>query len=106
MRYRSSRPEVFCKKVVFENPAKFTGKHLSLFLVNLQDYSLKLDCIKKKFRNRCFSVNFAKFRNTSQRLLLYRIFCLVNFNELVFQDRKNNFVKMKKRGGISPGGVI
>ena len=31
--YRSSRPEVFCKKDVFKNFAKFTGKHLcqSLF---------------------------------------------------------------------------
>ena len=31
---RSSRPEVFCKKDVFENLAKFTGKHLrqGLFL--------------------------------------------------------------------------
>ena len=26
--YRSSRPEVFCKKVVIRNFAKFTGKHL------------------------------------------------------------------------------
>ena len=47
MRYRSSRPQVFCKTVVFENPAKFTGKHLSLFLVNLQDYSLKLVVLKR-----------------------------------------------------------
>ena len=31
--YRSSRPELFCKKVVLRNFAKFTGKHLcqSLF---------------------------------------------------------------------------
>ena len=28
---RSSRPEVFCKKVVLRNFAKFKGKHLSLF---------------------------------------------------------------------------
>ena len=27
--YRSSRPEVFCKKGVLENFAKFTGKQLS-----------------------------------------------------------------------------
>ena len=27
--YRSSRPEVFCKKGVLRNFAKFTGKHLS-----------------------------------------------------------------------------
>ena len=26
--YRSSRPEVFCKKVVLRNFAKFAGKHL------------------------------------------------------------------------------
>ena len=26
--YRSSRPEVFCKKGVLRNFAKFTGKHL------------------------------------------------------------------------------
>ena len=26
--YRSSRPEVFCKKAVLRNFAKFTGKHL------------------------------------------------------------------------------
>ena len=26
--YRSSRPEVFCKKVVLKNFASFTGKHL------------------------------------------------------------------------------
>ena len=26
--YRSSRPEVFCKKGVLKNLAKFTGKHL------------------------------------------------------------------------------
>ena len=26
--YRSSRPEVFCKKVVLKNFARFTGKHL------------------------------------------------------------------------------
>ena len=32
-RYRSSRPDVFCKKGAFRNFAKFAGKHLhqSLF---------------------------------------------------------------------------
>ena len=35
---RSSRPELFCKKCVLRNFAKFTGKHLcqSLFLIKLQ----------------------------------------------------------------------
>ena len=30
--YRSSRPEVFCKKSVLRNFAKFTGKHLCMSL--------------------------------------------------------------------------
>ena len=35
---RSSRPQVFCKKGILRNIAKFTGKHLhqSLFLIKLQ----------------------------------------------------------------------
>ena len=50
--YRSSRPEVFCKKGVPRNLAKFTVKHLcqSLFFN------------KKRLCHRCFPcVNFAKF---------------------------------------------
>ena len=43
MTYRSSRPEVFCKKGILKIFAKFTGKHL---------------------RHRCFPVNFAKFLRT------------------------------------------
>ena len=49
----SSRPEVFCKKSVLKNFAKFTGKHLyqSLFLIKLQASA--------------FSANFAKFLRTA-----------------------------------------
>ena len=47
---RSSRAEVFCKKGVPENFAKFTGKHLCLSLF-----------FKRETLHRCFSVNFAKF---------------------------------------------
>ena len=38
VKYRSSRPEMFCKKGVLKNFAIFTGKHLcwSLFLIKLQ----------------------------------------------------------------------
>ena len=38
--FRSSRPEVFCKKNVLKNFAIFAGKHLSwdLFLIKLQDF--------------------------------------------------------------------
>ena len=49
--FGSSRPEVFCEKIVLKNFAKFTGKHLyqNLFF------------IKKRLWYRCFPVNFAKF---------------------------------------------
>ena len=37
---RSSRPVVFCKKVVLRNFAKFTGKHLCQYLFfNKVDYN-------------------------------------------------------------------
>ena len=36
-RCRSSRPEVFCKKVVLRNFAKFTGKHLGQCLYQKRD---------------------------------------------------------------------
>ena len=41
---RSNRPEVFCKKSVLRNFAKFTGKHLcqNLFLIKLQASGLFL----------------------------------------------------------------
>ena len=56
---RSSRLEVFCRKDVLRNFAKFTGKHLcqSLFLNKVAG----LTVLKKRFRHRCFPVNFAKF---------------------------------------------
>ena len=52
--YRSSRPEVFCKKGVLRNFAKLTGKHLcqGLFF------------IKKRLWHRCFPINFVKFLRT------------------------------------------
>ena len=63
--YRSSHPEVFCKKGVLRNFPKFTGKHLrqSLFfnkVAGLRPATL----LKKRLWHRCFHVNFAKFLRT------------------------------------------
>ena len=54
---RSSHSEVFCKKGILSNFAKFTEKHLCQRLVfkNL---------LKKSLWHRCFPVNFAKFLKT------------------------------------------
>ena len=74
--FQKQPSQVFCKKGVLRNIAKFTGKHLcqSLFFIKVAGLML---C------HRCFSVNFAKFlttpflQNTSGRLLL-----IFNFFEM------------------------
>ena len=63
---RSSRPEVFCKKAVLRNFAKFTGKqHLchSLFF-NKVAHLKAATFLKKRLWNKCFPVNFVKFLRT------------------------------------------
>ena len=62
---RSSSLEVFCKKGVPRNFAKFTWKHLrqSLFfnkVANLRPATL----LKNRLWHRCFPVNFTKFLRT------------------------------------------
>ena len=60
---RSSRPEVFCKKDIRRNFAKFTGKHLC------QDFFFNkvagaCNFIKKEALGQLFPVNFPKFLRT------------------------------------------
>ena len=59
--FRSSRPEVFCKKGVLRNLAKFTGKHLcwSFFLIKLQVWCLATLLIKRLWQ-KVFSCEFCK----------------------------------------------
>ena len=54
---RSSRPDVFCKKGVLRNFAKFTGKHLFQSLSFNKVAGLKL-------WRKCFPVNFVKISRT------------------------------------------
>ena len=63
--FRSSRSEVFFKKGVFKNFAKFTGKHLcqSLF-VNKISGLRPATLLKKKLWHKGFPVNFMKFLRT------------------------------------------
>ena len=62
---KSSPPEVFCKKGVLRNFAKFIGKHLcqSLFFKNVAGLRLAT-LLKKRLQHRCFPVNFVKFLKT------------------------------------------
>ena len=82
--WQKQPPEVFYEKVVLKKFAKVTGKHMyqSVYFNKVAGSACNL--IKKRFWQRCFPVNFAKFlripflQNTSARLLLYwtQLFCL------------------------------
>ena len=64
-RFRSSRPEMFCKKRVFKNLTKFTGKHLyqSLFFNKVPGMT-PATLLKKRHWHRCFPVNFVMLLGT------------------------------------------
>ena len=65
VKYRSSRPDVFCKEGVLRNFTKFKGKHLcqSLFFNKVADLR-PATLLKKRLWHRCFPVNFVKFVRT------------------------------------------
>ena len=76
---RRSCPDVFYKKDVLRNFAKFTEKHLcqSLFfnkVAGLRPATL----LKKRLCHRCFPVNFVKFLRTS--------FCIEYLWSLLLQN--------------------
>ena len=66
---RSSRPEVFCKKGVLRNFAKFTGKHLSRKLFFKKVAGLACNCIKKESLTQMFSCEFCEI---SKNTFFYR----------------------------------
>ena len=80
--------ELFCKKCVLRNFARFTGQHLcqSLFFNKVEGLR-PASLFKKRLWHRCFPVNFAKFlrtpflQNTSRQLLL-------NWSKLTITSRQ------------------
>ena len=62
---KSSRPEVFCRKGVLSNFAKFTGKYLCQGLLFNKVAGLRpATLLKKRLWHKCFPVNFTKFLRT------------------------------------------
>ena len=58
-------PEVFCKKAILKNFAKFTGKHLCQSLFFHKVACLRpATLVKTRLWHRCLLVNFAKFLKT------------------------------------------
>ena len=82
--FRSSRPEMFCRKGVLKNFAKFTGNHLCQSLFFNKDLR-PATLLKKRLWHRCFLVNIAKFLRapffTEQlRWLLLRVYVQMTYN--------------------------
>ena len=65
---RSTRPEVFCKKGVLRNFAKFIGKHRA-----------RASLLKKRLWHRCFPVNFSKCLRTPWLIEYFRWLLLPQF---------------------------
>ena len=61
MIYRSSYPELLCRKGILRDFAKFIGKHLCQSLLGFRPAPL----LKRKLWHRCFLVNVSKFMRTS-----------------------------------------
>ena len=86
--YRSRRPEVFCKKGVLRNFAKFTGKHLCqrLFFIKKKTLAQVFSCefceiSKNTFSYRAPLVAASKFSNSSllkKFTLIKALFFLIN----------------------------
>ena len=97
--WRSSRPDVFCKKDVLRNFAKFTGKYLrqSLFFNKVQQ---ACNFIKKETLAQVFSCKFCKIsNNTSYRTPLVAASVLYSFMLvfLFFGRRYDKSVRIEER---------
>ena len=100
--------EMFYKKRVLENSAKFTGKHLcqSLFFNKVAVWSLQL-CWKKRLWYRCFRVNFAKllrahFLTENMEVVASVILLSWLWNHVQSQQQKNKvrFVSSLRDGVV------
>ena len=84
LRYlQKQSPEMFYKKDVLRNFAKFTGKYLCQSIFFIKSAVLRSENLwKKRFWHRCFPVNFAKsvktpqFTKAFQWLLFYLVLLL------------------------------
>ena len=90
--FRSSRPELFCRKGALRNFAKFTGKHLcqSLFFDKVEGLR-PATLLKRRVWHRCFPVNFRKFLKTPFFIAMF--FCI--FRDL-YQRYKHLLLKVHR----------
>ena len=92
--FRSTRPEVFCKKGVLKNFTKFSGKHLSQSLFfNIVAGRRPATLLKKILWHRCFPLNFVKFLRTPFYIEHFRWLCLI------FVDHQHCLFRSQEESG-------
>ena len=98
MFYRSSRPDVFCKKGILRNFGKFTGKHKcqSLYLNKVAGQACNF--IKIETLTQVFPVNFPKFLRTPflREHLRWLLLVLTNFGTTMLHENKIRKNKPRK----------
>ena len=120
-RFRSSRPvELFSRKGVLRNFAKFTGKYLyqSLF-VNKVAGLKPATILKKSFWHSCFPVNFVKLLRTTffkehfRWLLLTVQNMLLHVNQLIHSFPMHTFptpwkhvFRRKRKSALEENGLM
>ena len=91
---RRSRPDVFCKKGVLRNFAKFIGKHLCqrLFFNKVAGFR-PATLLKTRLWHRFFPVNFVKFLRTPflTEHLRWLLLNIVESEKISFKFFFNNF---------------
>ena len=81
---RNSRPEVFCKKGVLRNFAKFTGKHrCQTLFFNKVAGLIPATLLKKSLWHKFFTVNFVNFLRTP--ILTEYLWWLLLKHELLYR---------------------
>ena len=84
---RSSRPEVFCKKGVLRNFAKFTGKHLYQIRFFNKVAGLACNFVKKESLAQVF---FCEFCEISKNTVFYRTLQVASSKIIVFKKSRDS----------------
>ena len=85
MRIRNSCSQVFYRKAVLRNLAKFTGKHLCKNLFFNKVAALNPSTVlEKRLWHRCFPVNFAQF---FKNIFYYTTPLVAAFEEYIIKSR-------------------
>ena len=96
--FRSSRPEVFCEKVILKNFAKFTGKHLFQIFIFMKVAGLRPASLLEKSLWASFRASFYRTPPMDASENLHKnfdIFVLFSFNVFAIAVKVCNYRRFR-----------